>query len=86
MNDFREFQKEYNDYLQHGLSYAEDYICHFGILGMKWGVRRYQNPDGSLTNAGKMRYDHYMKEAQKYKKGSGISCKSRKVKIFKTFL
>lgn len=29
---------------------------HHGILGMKWGVRRYQNEDGSLTNAGKQRY------------------------------
>ena len=29
---------------------------HFGILGQKWGIRRYQNPDGSLTAAGKARY------------------------------
>lgn len=86
MNDFREFQKEYNDYLQHGLPYAEDYICHFGILGMKWGVRRYQNPDGSLTNAGKMRYDHYMKEAQKYrKKGQVYHAKAEKSKYLKRF-
>ena len=31
-------------------------LCHHGILGQKWGVRRYQNEDGSLTNAGKDRY------------------------------
>ena len=31
-------------------------LYHHGILGQKWGVRRYQNPDGSLTNAGKRRY------------------------------
>ena len=31
-------------------------FCHSGIKNMKWGVRRYQNPDGSLTPAGRIRY------------------------------
>lgn len=33
-----------------------DYLAHHGILGQKWGHRRYQNADGSLTEAGKSRY------------------------------
>lgn len=31
-------------------------LLHYGILGMKWGIRRYQNYDGTLTSAGKKRY------------------------------
>lgn len=36
------------------------YLAHHGILGMKWGVRRYQNADGTLTAAGKRRYSREM--------------------------
>lgn len=38
---------------------SDYYLCHHGIKGMKWGVRRYQNKDGSYTAAGKKRRQSY---------------------------
>lgn len=35
---------------------CEEVLAHHGVKGMHWGVRRYQNPDGSLTAAGEKRY------------------------------
>lgn len=44
----------------------EDELKHYGIKGMKWGVRRFQNSDGSLTSEGRKRYSgNDLKEAQK---------------------
>lgn len=40
----------------------DDYLEHHGIKGQKWGIRRYQNADGTLTEAGKRHYD--IKEAK----------------------
>lgn len=38
----------------------ENELTHWGTKGMRWGIRRYQNKDGSLTPAGKKRYDKEM--------------------------
>lgn len=39
-------------------------LYHHGIKGMRWGIRRYQNKDGSLTPAGKKRYDSMSDDAR----------------------
>lgn len=52
-------------------------LTHHGILGQKWGVRRYQNQDGSLTAAGKKRLEQ--KDAKWARKNyDKITSKARK--------
>lgn len=43
---------------------SQDYLMHYGVKGMKWGVRRYQNADGSLTSAGQRRLYKRVKRAK----------------------
>ena len=45
-----------------------DELCHHGILGMKWGVRRFQNKDGTLTAQGKKHLDAYKTHKNNIKK------------------
>ena len=54
------------------ISYKDE-LCHHGVKGQRWGVRRYQDPTGKLTTAGEKRYNaktvsskNYTKEDKKW--------------------
>lgn len=55
-------------------------LTHWGVKGMKWGVRRYQNKDGTLTNAGQKRYSRDAREKgyKNYDADSGVYYKTNK--------
>lgn len=59
-------------------SQAEKELYHHGVLGMRWGVRRYQNKDGSLTAKGKKHRDKTIKELEEQSRSTKEQAKSIK--------
>lgn len=51
----------------------EEYLAHHGILGMKWGRRRFQNKDGSLTPEGRKRYSEMSDDERSEAKSKAIT-------------
>lgn len=56
---------------EYAVVYSDDFLAHHGVKGQKWGVRRYENFDGSLTRKGLARYkkssEQYNKDRDTYK-------------------
>lgn len=68
-----------------GTFVSTDELYHHGIKGMKWGIRRYQNADGSLTAAGRKRYTNsdgtFNKKGEKYIAKETERLKSEKTRL-----
>lgn len=76
--------------LYYSVERSPEYLEHHGILGMKWGIRRYQNKDGSLTPEGRARYGDILTKKQMkgyirdYNLRTGEDRKITKKTVFRT--
>ena len=52
-----------NDYLAYRIKYSDE-LYHYGVKGQKWGIRRYQNEDGTLTDEGRIKLEYENRESE----------------------
>lgn len=84
LDSFFDFQSDTSSYYDSN-DVTGDYLEHWGIKGMHWGDRRYQNSDGSLTPAGRVRYgveDARTAKMDKYFKGDSAELNRKGLKTY----
>lgn len=61
---------------------SENELYHHGVLGMRWGVHRFRNADGTLTDTGKQRYRQYKQDYKDIQSATRhVSAGARNLKV-----